>query len=685
MSEGKVFVFTRRADLDTLQNVNLFIQRCRTELSTFGIDLAFGAPIWDISNSIKIKGRTKAVRVIFSSYKAAKNGEELPTMSPSFLPFAQAYFRYSYSLRPSTAWANKLTALRAVDEILSKRGLWGQVTCITHDILDEVRNLLIADYSNDVAAAIAGEVEYLNDFLIEQEFTSAMTKWHKSVKRNRDTITRIGAVADKAREEKMPSARAIEAMAYLFVNASEPDELYIGSTLGLLHCAPQRINETVRLSVNCAVESVDLTKTPQYGIRLPPSKEFQDEILWIVPTMADVARKAIQNLTEVSAEARRIALWYEENPLRVYLPEQFKHLRAKEILELREISQLLWGIVDSANAKAWCNREGIKVVKPRTGLYAFKEVEAVIVAKLPKTFPYAQPRLRFSQSLFCCRRFALDATLKTYQCLIDYVSSDQIAARIGGSGGVVETIFERFKLSEDDGTPLAIRSHQMRHYLNNLAQSNGATQLDIAMWSGRADVRQNSVYDHVSGEELVAKVRDITATKQADVFGGDLNVKKVRVLVRRDDVTGILRTKSAHISDFGMCTHDYASSPCQIHLDCLNCNELVCVKGDNVKLANLIQYRDETAILLTNAEEAEKDLAHGASRWVAHQRRTLAHAKKLIKILTDSNIADGAIVKLTGIKPASRIDQAATVRTETKAIFIPPRMNKLLDKVRKRG
>lgn len=185
MSEDTVFVFVPRAELDKRENLNLFVQHCRTELSTFGADLPFEEPIWDISDTVKLKGRTKAVRVIFSSYPAARKKAELPTISPLFLPFAKAYFRYSYSRRPSAAWANRLTALRVVDEILGTRGLWGQVHLITHDILDDARKLLIADYSNDVAAQCAGEIEYLNDFLIEHEFTQVNTKWHKGIKRNR--------------------------------------------------------------------------------------------------------------------------------------------------------------------------------------------------------------------------------------------------------------------------------------------------------------------------------------------------------------------------------------------------------------------------------------------------------------------------------------------------------------------
>ncbi|MYM80751.1 MULTISPECIES: hypothetical protein [Duganella] len=685
MSNENVFVFTRRADLSAKQNLDLFIQRCRDDLVTFGKNISFDNTVWNVSDSIHLKGRKKDVRVIFSSYAAAKAGAEIPAMSENYRSFAMAYFRYSFSLRPTTAWANRLTALRAIDEVLTRRGLNGQVTLISHDLLDDARSLIIDGYSHDVAVHVAAELQAISDFLIENEFVSYRVQWRKGISRNRDSGTRVGAEAEKARLEKMPSPRAIEAMAHLFCHANEPDELYVGATLALLHCAPQRINETVRLAVGCEVESPDLSQVSHYGLRLPPSKGYRDEIRWIVPTMVEVAQRAIAMLSKASEEARKIALWYEDNPNDVYLPDALEYLRGNDQIDLSEISTILYGKVNEHNAKAWCGREKVRVVKPGSGLYLFRDVQAAIINKLPKSFPYVEGDLRFSQSLYTCRRFELDATLGTYQCLIDYVTSDQIASRIGGSGSVAQTIFERFNLTEDDGSPVVINSHQVRHYLNTLAQSNNVSQIDIAMWSGRADVFQNAAYDHVSGEEIVSRVRDVVAQSNLNVFGGDLNVRKIRVISRRDEATGNLQYKSAHITDYGMCMHDYASSPCQIHLDCLNCNELVCVKGDQVKLANLIRFKDETEVLLANAEAAERDSAYGASRWVAHQRQTLNHAKKLIAILTDSSIPDGSMVKLTGIKPASRLDQAEAMRGEAKVISMPARMNKLLEKVKSRG
>lgn len=46
--------------------------------------------------------------------------------------------------------------------------------------------------------------------------------------------------------------------------------------------------------------------------------------------------------------------------------------------------------------------------------------------------------------------------------------------------------------------------------------------------------------------------------------------------------------------------------PCQIHLDCMNCDEQVCIKGDRVREENLRRQREETRQLLVAAEEGRQ-------------------------------------------------------------------------------
>lgn len=674
---AEIIHFQSRASLTAAQNVAEFVRLCREDLTALGADLPFDEHVWDISGYINVKGQVKAVRVVFSNLAAAKAAKATPTMSAKFLPFAKAYFRYWQGLKPTTAWGNRLIALRVLDSVLCEEGLDGDVTATTGDILTQSSNVVIRQYSPALAPKLAGVLEDISNFLLDNELAQMSTRWVKPIRKVPEQNLRVGAAADAAREKRMPSAAAIEAMAHVFREGTEPTDVYVGCALALLHCAPQRINETVRLTAACETEARDTDGNMQYGLRWPGSKGFENSVKWVLPSMEGVARHAVKRLLEASAEARRISAWYEGHRHEIYLPEWLEHLRGKEKLTPEEASLLLYGEAAPLSTKSWCSQNKVKRVD---GVYAFADIQANVLKRMPKEFPWAQPGLKFSEALFIVRRFELGATLRTYSCLVDYLPYNQIAARLGRSGSVVSSVFERFNLTEDDGTPISLTTHQVRHYLNTLAQSNHATQLDIAMWSGRADVRQNAAYNHTTPEQILANTRELAVTSGSSLFGGDLDTPKPRVVAIRKG-SGALRHGTAHITDYGMCAHDYAMSPCELHRDCLSCHELVCVKGDAVKTRNIRLVKDETETLLEAAEIAEKTSVYGASRWVEHHRQTLAHCTQLLSILDDPLVAPGAIVRLAGLQPASRIAQAEEARNRAGSAATPTKVNKLLERM----
>ncbi len=676
----EIVYFKSRAQLNAKQNLAEFVRLCRDDLTVFGVDLPFDTNVWDITKYTTKKGRSKTTRIIFSNESKLKARPDTSTMPADFLPFAKAYFRYSYGLNPTTAWSKRLAALRALGRTLYEEGHGGDVTAVSHDILTETCNHIIRKYSKAVAPMNAGALEDISDFLVANELAEMSTRWATPIRRNSDDTWRVGKTADDARERKMPSAAAIEAMAYAFRNASHPLEIYIGSALALLHCAPQRINETVRLKIDCEVEGKDAEGRSQYGLRWSGSKGFEDGIKWILPSMVEVALLAIKRLREATQEARRIAAWYEANPTKIYLPAHLEHLRQKSWIDQSEASLVLYGDENPLISIHWCYKNQI----PRqSGKVLFTELQEKVLQRMPKEFPWAQPDLKFSEALFIVRRFELDSTLRTYTCLVDYLSYDQISSRLGRPSSSASSIFQQFGLTEDDGTPISLTTHQVRHYLNTLAQSNNVAQIDIAMWSGRADISQNSAYDHTTPDQILSNARDLAVTSNSSLFGGNLDIPKPRVVATRN-TTGVLRTGTAHITDYGMCTHDFAMSPCEIHRDCLNCNELVCIKGDGVKTKNIRLLKDQTDILLKEAEVAEKTSVYGASRWVKHHRETLEHCTQLLNILDDPMIEPGALVRLTGLQPASRIAQTEEVRYGPSPLAAPAKPNKLLMRL-KRG
>lgn len=118
-----------------------------------------------------------------------------------------------------------------------------------------------------------------------------------------------------------------------------------------------------------------------------------------------------------------------------------------------------------------------------------------------------------------------------------------------------------------------------------------------------------------------------------------------RDLITRSEFKGI-GVVAAHTTDFGWCTHNFASEPCQMYRDCINCEEQECVKGEEHKETNLRMAKEETEYLLKEAREALSDEEYGADTWVAHQTRTLERVNALISIIDDPTVPIGARVRL---------------------------------------
>jgi hypothetical protein len=281
---------------------------------------------------------------------------------------------------------------------------------------------------------------------------------------------------------------------------------------------------------------------------------------------------------------------------------------------------------------------------------------------LPRGFPIVDSErgLKYSEALCVVQTNALHERKGTYRCMVYLLAQGDIANRMGARSATgIPSIFDRFGFYEADGSSIHIRSHQFRHYLNTLAQAGGLSQLDIAKWSGRVDVGQNKAYDHVSDRDMNAMVRQVTGESSPLVTA--LPAMRNATLIPRNEFDQ-LKLTAAHTTEYGYCTHDYTMLPCQLHRDCLNCTEQVCVKGEAVKEANLRQLVSETSTLLEAAESATRDGESGASRWVDHQRLTLSRASQLLEIMDNPQVSDGTAIQLHGIVPASRLEQALVQR-----------------------
>jgi hypothetical protein len=378
--------------------------------------------------------------------------------------------------------------------------------------------------------------------------------------------------------------------------------------------------------------------------------------------MVDVLKDAISKVLAQTNRGRALAKWYENNPGRLYLPEHLEYLRGAQWLTMAEVHQIVFETdePDGQLGSSWCRQHQLKLIKREGRIYLyFSLLESFLLSLLPENFPLADTAtgMRYSEMLFVVQRNALSAKKGTYRSVIESVDYPHINRRL--SGDTVSNIFSRFGFFQANGKPLSIVTHQFRHYLNTLAQAGGMSQVDIAFWSGRKSVMQNDAYDHVSGNDLLEMAEAVTSTSDPRLTS---LAKRPFSLISRAEWEK-LGVDSGHTTEFGYCLHDFSMLPCQLHLDCINCDEQVCVKGDELREANIRRQLSETKALLEAAEVAYGDGEAGSNRWVEHQRTTLARLELLCRLLDDPLVQVGALIKLSGINPPSKLQQSADTKS----------------------
>jgi hypothetical protein len=658
---SNIVLFTPKAELDAAANLRGFIDMCRRNLMIFGADFPFESNVWDLSDSVTLKGQpNKRVCINFSNM--ATVGNKAPSMMQEpFLSFAKAYFRYMYGMRPTKTVYNRMAALRAIEAALSEKGTSPDPVHIDSHILNRAAQIVVEHFSNGAAYRVGQQIEMVARFMSENRLTAIPLRWCNPIGRPNSAI-RVGKEFDERRVKKLPSQAALDALPRIFRLVTEPSDVITISIAAILLAAPDRISEVLTLPEACEVRERRKGKEEAYGLRWWPAKGAKPMVKWLVPSMASVVEEALRKIRAVTEEARRIAKWYEQNPDRIYLAADVAHMRGQEWLSMADIAEII-GFGDKSSANTWCKAVGVKTEQREgRGIYArFADVESAVLGMLPSGFPILDQAtgLKYSEALFVVRRNELGVQRGTYRCMIEPVGINQINSRLGSRATFgYQSIFSKFGFTEPDGSPIKVTTHQFRHYLNTLAQAGGLSQLDIAKWSGRRDVRQNEAYDHVTPDQMLQKIRD--AVGGDDMFGPLAELPK-KVLIRRDEFARLV-VPTAHTTDLGYCIHDYTASPCQLHMDCIHCQELVCVKGDAEKEAVLRRRLDEARELMNKAEAATHEGYSGSDRWLDHHRSTVERLSQLCAIMDDPNVPGGAMIQLAPPKMLGRIEQAGSDR-----------------------
>ncbi|MFA7170914.1 MAG: integrase [Candidatus Paceibacterota bacterium] len=650
-----ILLFKPKKELDALANLEGFISLCKNKLNIFGKDLVFSDNIWDVTKESNRKGHgNRKWQIYFYIFESTNKKDKTPIPSP-FNEFSKSYMRYMHGLHPIVNIPHRLATLKVTELALREIHGTSNPIHIDESVLNRSAQIIVDHYSKSIAYLMGNMLNLQSKFLSDNRLTILPIQWKCSIKRPVST-PKVGKKFDERRASKIPSETSLNALAKIYNIATEPSDIWTTSIVAILCSAPDRINEVLLLPENCEVKQNSKNGKEVYGLRWWTSKGADPMIKWIIPSMVNVVQEAIAKIRSITNEARKVAKWYEEHPDQIYLSKELEHLRDKEKLDMKDVGKILF---DNPNKNVGHDFIRGKIhflssSKKKKYVY-FSEFEKLILTFLPINFPYLniEKNIKYSDVLSIFRKNELSTKQRTLKSVIYPPNINDINSRLGSRKTL--SMFNRLGFTELDGKPIKLTTHLFRHWLNTLAQSGGMSQLDIAKWSGRKNIHQNTVYDHTTADQMLKIIRN--AVGDENTMFGPLAKLPEKTLIPRDEFAR-LRIPTAHTTEFGYCVHDYTMIPCQVHLDCLNCTEHFCIKGDVKRMQNLRNRLSEAKNLLADAQKAVEDGYYGADRWMDHHSDHVERLSQLASIFDNPDIPDGAVIQLSNLKTPSPIKQA---------------------------
>lgn len=153
--------FTPSAELALSANLEAFAELCRNS-EVLGAKWQFDKNIWDIGH---FKGQNKVNRAVFSILEASRDNKPAPALPHPFLDFAKATIIYLHDKRPVTSQANRIAALRCLEAALRESSKGSRPTAVDEMVLDNAVELARNQVSSGVAYRIAGQLEYIAEFM----------------------------------------------------------------------------------------------------------------------------------------------------------------------------------------------------------------------------------------------------------------------------------------------------------------------------------------------------------------------------------------------------------------------------------------------------------------------------------------------------------------------------------------
>lgn len=239
---GDVVQFVPRAESDASANLAEFIRLAKEELTAFGGYDGWNSDTWRHNGTV----------VVFATKTAPLDSYSFTPLAEPFNEFAKAYVRYSYSHKPVKNMATTVQALRCMEAALLDVCGRAEIAMLSVAMMDVSAAKCREFYSSaEVQCNTGRKLQAILDFVREKYLVSSLPAWKSPFKKPAILTEDLGEFGQAHRAKKLPSNEAMLAVADLFAQADDPENMFFSSILILLMATPSRISEVLKLPVDC--------------------------------------------------------------------------------------------------------------------------------------------------------------------------------------------------------------------------------------------------------------------------------------------------------------------------------------------------------------------------------------------------------------------------------------------------
>lgn len=664
------------------QSLESFITQEQAIFRSLPISTPWSEPLWGIGNWLPQRDVNKHA-LTFETHRQAleKTGYPAPAKGPlpfAFQDFSKAlivYLQRTRSLKFSMVAAYNI-AVRRLYNPLFERGV-SDPTLLTRGDFERVVGFLRESGYKNLYDAIS-HLQVIADTIDNLQLTEIAIHFEhdaKPEKRRHDYISLHDpdrAVKQRKSDDRLPSREAMEAYALCSNNPLSEGEEILLRVIDLLIATGQRGNEVAVIPYDCWVErpikgttgevvvDVNGKALVECGIRYFAEKQFQSRVHWFAESDIPLARRAVERLKMLTKEQREIARWQEAHPGRLWDYSPQKEMSEAEVLSWLGFSQ---NRDTSRNLHAYFWRNGIHPIKEMRRKYLAGDIERFLV-----------PKLRGHAALADNVGDSLRIVLKTSETLaIAFDGQFRLGGREAnvfravprrvtlldinhalGSDEKRASIFSRRSLTESDGTPIKLTSHQPRHWRNTIYHLTGMSDVQQALALGRKRLDQNKHYQHTTIEENTAAHQQFLAFnshhERIDFLHAGIRGRRIQgaltdsyhaLLLDKGTSTAeaflTVHATALHVTPFGGCIHDFSQAPCPKHLQCWNgCSHLHLI-GTTSERANLKKQAKNLTKAISIMRKSGSGEA-GSDVWLADQEDKLKNLKSVLARDTNTGV-----------------------------------------------